>query len=79
MSADAFTSAFILFQLASHAEFRRAVRFADAVDWFSANAPAMDTEAKRLWDRCAARCRIPADRELVHALWAAQASDRSAA
>ena len=79
MPADAFTSAFILFQLSSHGEFRRAVRFADAVDWFAANAPAMDAEAKRLWERCAARCRIPADRELVHALWMAHTANRSAA
>src|SRR4051812_30326684 len=60
LAADAFTSAFILLQLGSHAEFRRAVRFDDAIDWFAANARAMDPEAQKLWQRAAVRCRVPA-------------------
>ena len=78
LGADAFTSAFVLLQLGSHAEFRRAVRFHDAIDWFAANAKAMDPEAQRLWQRAAVRCRVPADRELVRSLWIA-AAERPAA
>lgn len=69
LAADAFTSAFILLQLGSHGEFRRAVRFADAVDWFAANAPAMDADAKRMWDRAAVRCRVAGDRAILRSLW----------
>jgi D-alanine-D-alanine ligase len=78
LAADAFTSAFILLQLGSHAEFRRAVHLEDAVDWFAANAKAMDPDAQKLWERAAVRCRVLVDRHNVRSLWIA-AADRPAA
>ena len=65
MPADAFASAFILMQLGERDAFRRAVRFDDAIDFFTANAPAMDPDARRLWTHAAVRCRVHSSRPLA--------------
>jgi hypothetical protein len=55
--ADPFISAFILFQLAESGEFRRRVRFADAVDWFRGNCRHLDIDSRGMWERAQLRCR----------------------
>lgn len=57
MPADAFVSAFILFQLGGDERFVSSVRFKDALDWFAANQMSLDAETRRLWSHAAARCR----------------------
>ena len=58
MPADALVSAFVLFQLADHPEFREAVDFDAAYGWFESHRWALDPAAKALWDH--ARLRVPA-------------------
>jgi hypothetical protein len=58
MPADALVSAFVLFQLADHPEFRDAVDFGAAFGWFESHRWALDPAAKALWDH--ARLRLPA-------------------
>jgi hypothetical protein len=57
MPADAFVSAFVLFELADTEAFRQAARVADAVDWFAGNLATLDADTRRMWDRASARCR----------------------
>jgi hypothetical protein len=57
---DAFTSAFILFQLADHPVFRAAVRLDDAVAWFDRHEGGLDEDTRRLWHRTSLRCRLRA-------------------
>lgn len=57
MPADAFVSAFVLFELAETDAFRQSVRWADALDWFVGNLSSLDADTRRLWDRAAAKCR----------------------
>ena len=57
MPADGFVSAFVLFELGDVEGFRRAVRVADALDWFAGNLPTLDADTRRLFDRAAAKCR----------------------
>ena len=54
--ADALASAWILFHVGAHTEFREAIRFNDAIAWFEANAHLIDSDARRLWDRAKSRC-----------------------
>jgi hypothetical protein len=56
--ADAFASAFVLFQLADHEAFRAAVRLDAAVEWFSRNEPNLDDVTARLWHRASLRARL---------------------
>jgi hypothetical protein len=63
MPGDACVSAFVLHQLGDEQRFRAAVRFDDAVDWFASNTSALDTSAKKLWDRASLRCRARRVRE----------------
>jgi hypothetical protein len=58
MPADAYASAFVLYELGDNARFREAVGFADAVSWFAQNESSLDGEAHRLWDRAQHRCRV---------------------
>ncbi len=58
MPADPYVSAFVLYQLAEHAEFRSAVRFLDAVNWFEQNEGTLDDETHTLWERASSRCRL---------------------
>jgi hypothetical protein len=58
MPADAYGSAFILYQLGDTARFRESVRFDEAVDWFERNEATLDADARRLWERARHRCRV---------------------
>lgn len=55
--ADALGSAFILYQLAERSDFRAAVRFEDAVDWFAMNQLSLDGAARQMWLYATNRCR----------------------
>jgi hypothetical protein len=57
MPADAHASAFILAQLGDNADFRQAVRLADALAWFRAHADELDKPTSQLWQRARLRCR----------------------
>lgn len=56
--ADPYVSAMVLFQLGDNAEFRQAVRFADALKCFEPNEPISDPQTQRLWQRAAFKCRL---------------------
>jgi len=58
LPADAFVSAFVLYQLGSVDRFRAAVRFTNAVGWFEAHGSAQDPESRRLWDHAKLRARV---------------------
>jgi len=58
LPADGFASAFILHQLGEFAQFRDAVRFADAITWFTSHARELDDDAQRLWSHAKTRCRL---------------------
>ncbi len=49
MPADAFASAYVLLQLADSEQFRQAVKFDHAVEWFTSNELALDEDTKKLW------------------------------
>jgi hypothetical protein len=55
--ADPFVSAFILFLLGDSGEFRRRVRFADAMEWFGVNSGRLDVDGRAMWQRAQLRCR----------------------
>ena len=57
MPADAFVSAFVLFELGQTEPFQRTSRVSDAMDWFGGNLATLDPDTRRLWDRAAAKCR----------------------
>lgn len=58
LASDAFTSAFILFQLGDDFRFRQAVRLGDALHWFAANESTLDGETARLWRILSTRQRL---------------------
>jgi hypothetical protein len=58
LPADGYTTAFILHQLGEFSLFRSAVRFDDAITWFSQHHPELDGETRRLWQHAAMRCRL---------------------
>ncbi len=58
LPADGFTSAFILHQLGEFACFRNAVRFDDAITWFTTHATHLDDQTQRLWLHAKTRCRL---------------------
>jgi hypothetical protein len=58
MPADAFTTAFILFQLADHAQFREAVNLPSALAWMAKQEPHCDQETRHLWLHARLRARI---------------------
>jgi hypothetical protein len=59
MPSDPYASAFILLQLGDRAEFRTAVKFSEAVDWFRSNGLMLDQDTARLWTYAARRCGNP--------------------
>ena len=70
MPADAYASAFVLYQLGDLPQFRSSVRFAQAVGWFETHHASLDEETRRLWDRARLRCRLRlAARPAEMALW----------
>jgi len=58
MAGDAYASAFILYQLGDKSLFRQAVRFDDAVEWFTRNDRKLDAESRRWWGHAGTRCRM---------------------
>lgn len=58
MPADAFVSAFVLQQLGDRPEFQKAVRFSDAINWYTLNASGLDPETAALWRHASLRCRL---------------------
>jgi hypothetical protein len=58
MPADSFASAFILFHLGDKRDFRAAVRFPDAVNWFHYHQHTLDVETRQLWQLTSLRCRV---------------------
>jgi hypothetical protein len=68
MAADPYISALVLYQLAEHQSFRKAIRLADAVRWFSDNQRQLDEETRNLWNRARVRCRLQAAPELIPSL-----------
>jgi hypothetical protein len=71
MPADALVSAFVMLELGDRAEFRAAVRFDDAVDWFAVNSAATDPTAKMVWEHAVVRCRVTVADSRRQTLWAA--------
>jgi hypothetical protein len=69
LPADPFVSAFILLQLGDRPQFRAAVRFFDAINWFETHEAELDPEARRLWDRASARCQLLRPQAALAALW----------
>jgi hypothetical protein len=69
MPADPFGSAFILLQLGDKSEFRKAVRFFEALSWFESNEASLDAETRKLWDRAAVRCGMKAGKKSGAHLW----------
>jgi hypothetical protein len=57
MPGDAHSSAFILAQLGDNADFRQAVRLADALAWLRTHAEELDEPTSQLWHRARLRCR----------------------
>jgi hypothetical protein len=68
MAADPYISALVLYQLAERQSFRKAIRLADAVRWFSDNQRQLDEETRNLWNRARVRCRLQAAPELIPSL-----------
>jgi hypothetical protein len=65
LPADAYVSAFILYQLGGSNRFRSAVRLDDAVTWFGRNADRLEEESRRLWHLGALKCRVRLVESLV--------------
>ncbi len=55
MPADAYTSVFILYQLADDERFAQAVRMDDAIAWFETHNAELDPDTARLWHNFALR------------------------
>lgn len=66
---DATTTAFVLYELAEMAEFREAVRFADAVQWLVRHDISLPVEARRLAHRATARARLHPLPQEATAMW----------
>jgi hypothetical protein len=65
MPADPYLSALILYQLGDQPAFQKAVRLADAANWFGLHEHTLDSETRSLWHRIRVRCRLhPVDMAL---------------
>jgi hypothetical protein len=58
MPADAYVSAFVLYELGDNSRFREVVDVDAAVEWFQQNEPTLDERSRRMWDRARYRCRV---------------------
>jgi hypothetical protein len=58
LPADGYTTAFILHQLGEFSAFRDAVRFHDAITWFTTHSRELDEPTQRLWSHARTRCRL---------------------
>jgi hypothetical protein len=70
MPLDPLVSAYVLYELADRPEFRAAVRFPDAVNWFTGKHAALDPAAYRIWQFAQRRCHapLPGDRDIKQPL-----------
>ncbi|HWE03435.1 MAG TPA: hypothetical protein VG326_13605 [Tepidisphaeraceae bacterium] len=71
MPEDPAVSLFILYQLGENPRFQSAVRFNDALAWFSRNNAVLSRECRTLYERTLLRCRAVARRPSVPTLFAA--------
>jgi hypothetical protein len=69
MPADSLVSAYVMLQLGNVADFRAAIRFGDAVNWFIANESTLEPDARRIWDRARVKCRLPRMVAAAAPLW----------
>ncbi len=69
LAGDAPSSAFILYQLGDNPQFRKAVRFAEAVGWFQSHASSLDEEARQMWEHASLRCRVRPMPERSDSVW----------
>jgi len=58
MPADSFTTAFILFHLADHPQFRRSVNIPAALSWMSRQESHLDDDTRHLWLHARLRARL---------------------
>lgn len=58
MPEDAYSSAFVLYELFDHARFRDLVAIPAAVRWFEQNEAKLDPQARQLWERARHRYRV---------------------
>ncbi len=75
MPADAYASAFVLFNLGNSEAFRQRVGFDQAIAWFEANEIALDEPTRKLWAQAKRRQSLPA-RPVKAAEASAPAADR---
>lgn len=64
MEADAGTSAFILYELGDCPDFRRAVRFDEAIAWFERHESFLSPEAREWWHLARSKCAALGTRRL---------------
>jgi len=69
LDGDATVSAFILFELGGFENFRRAVRFEDAVRWFQQSIGGLEPGVRDLWERIARRCHVSREMQAEVAMW----------
>jgi hypothetical protein len=58
MAADPYLSLLSLYQLGDQPAFRKAVRLADAGNWFALHEQTLDSQTRSLWRRIQVRCRL---------------------
>ena len=58
MPADAFTTAFILFHLADHPQFRQSVNLPATLAWMTRQEPHLDEDTRHLWFHARLRARV---------------------
>lgn len=69
LPADAFVSAFVLFELGEDLRFQQAVRFSDAIRWFEQHHAELDPETTRLWRTISLRRRTTTPVPAAGSLW----------
>jgi hypothetical protein len=67
MSADPFTTAFVVLELGDNAEFRRQVNWIDAVNWLA--EAGLEEDCRGLWDRVRIRFRLRLPTARNEGLW----------
>ncbi|MBV8781441.1 MAG: hypothetical protein JO353_08600 [Phycisphaerae bacterium] len=73
-AADPLASVFILSQLGHEPQFREAVHFAAAADWFAGHSSVLDQQTRKLWTRVESRTtrwqrQSPASAQRLATLW----------
>jgi hypothetical protein len=70
MPLDPLVSAYVLYELGDRAEFRQAIRFEEAANWFTGKCASLDSASYRIWQFAERRCqpRQTAARETMQPL-----------